>query len=319
MDNEACRKRLLERFKEQVTLRLAGVSETMVNPDELEITPRRLVRLANAAEDSRHLTTRLALKGLNMLDRFAPEQQVALVTPKIEFERNQADCEDGDVDACYELGDNFRDGFGTDADPDAALRAYEKACEGNLSDGCFEAGLLYRLRKSDIDEETPLELLKKAAMLETEKCDALPTKTLKYRTRDDCLQAAYYLLTLGNVILADQRDIAGALEYLGKACNMFQPDACSNAAWFLATSNDDAIVDADKALQFALRANEIIPESANFLDTLAAAYARNDRFEEATKAQRDAIKALPTDDPMLAEFEARLALYESEKPYIETD
>ena len=94
-------------------------------------------------------------------------------------------------------------------------------------------------------------------------------------------------------------------------------DAHGNSAWILATHPDGSVRDAAKALEYALvEARRTGMEGAAALDTLAAAYAVNGRFEEACRHQREAVsKAESPSDKR--EFLERLQLYEQNKPYIE--
>ena len=81
----------------------------------------------------------------------------------------------------------------------------------------------------------------------------------------------------------------------------------NNLAWVYATSPDPRVRNPEKAIALALRACQQTGfQSAETLDTLAAAYAAAGRFEDAIAAQRSAISLRPTPAP---EFEARLERY----------
>ena len=59
-----------------------------------------------------------------------------------ELERN---CDAGDFDACYKLGNKFR--FGEDAnipkDLDRAVLLFQKACDGEIARSCSWLGMIY--------------------------------------------------------------------------------------------------------------------------------------------------------------------------------
>jgi tetratricopeptide (TPR) repeat protein len=96
--------------------------------------------------------------------------------------------------------------------------------------------------------------------------------------------------------------------------------ARNNLAWLLATSPDESLRDPAEALQLAegLRDQAGKP-SANLLDTLAAAYAANGRFEEAVHSAEQAVALAEAEgDLALAQtFRKKLSNYLSREPYIE--
>lgn len=90
-------------------------------------------------------------------------------------------------------------------------------------------------------------------------------------------------------------------------------------AWLLATSSNPAFLDAKEAVELATRACAL-KETANYLDTLAAAQARAGRYGEAVSTQEKSIakaKAEGELDRKIAEFSARLDLYHQGMPYTE--
>jgi len=92
------------------------------------------------------------------------------------------------------------------------------------------------------------------------------------------------------------------------------PRAYASAAWLMATCPDKQFRNADLGLQAAKRAIELGgAESFELLDTLAAAEANSNRFDDAIATVSKAIKLAPADaSGPLAE---RLELYSSERPY----
>lgn len=90
----------------------------------------------------------------------------------------------------------------------------------------------------------------------------------------------------------------------------------NDLAWSLATCPDANFRDGGMAVQLATRACELAGQTdAAFLDTLAAARAEAGDFKSAVKSQSEAIGNLAKGDPLLGEYQNRLRLYESSKPY----
>ncbi|NIS52951.1 MAG: protein kinase [Phycisphaerae bacterium] len=91
-------------------------------------------------------------------------------------------------------------------------------------------------------------------------------------------------------------------------------------AWLLATSPSAECRDGAKAVEIATKACELTNwKNANFIDTLAAAYAEAGEFDEAVKWQNEAIKLLsPEVEGPPPNMEKRLKLYQSGQPYRES-
>ena len=93
-------------------------------------------------------------------------------------------------------------------------------------------------------------------------------------------------------------------------------DAYRLEAWLLATSRDPAVRDGAKAVQVAQKGVRI-KDQPSMRDVLAAAYAEAGQFEDAVREETKAIavaEAKHTADDV-AEFQARLALYQMGMPY----
>ena len=88
-------------------------------------------------------------------------------------------------------------------------------------------------------------------------------------------------------------------------------------AWLLATSPDDKARNPGEAIRYAQMActGDSYKNSAD-LDTLAAAYASNDQFNEAVKWQQQAI-SVNSDTNDLGDLQAHLKLYQAHQPYRE--
>src|SRR5262249_34871129 len=91
-------------------------------------------------------------------------------------------------------------------------------------------------------------------------------------------------------------------------------DAPHELAWLWATCPDPHFRDAVLALEYAQHACELSGwQDASCLDTLAAAYAANGRYEEAARWQGHALKLADPGDQR--DFESRLELYRAGRPY----
>jgi len=92
----------------------------------------------------------------------------------------------------------------------------------------------------------------------------------------------------------------------------------NSLAWIMATSRDTSFHDGSEAVKYALMATRQ-KEKSTYLDTLAAAYARDGQFEKAVETQQKAISAIKKEKSPnkeeIADFETRLRLYEEGKPY----
>jgi tetratricopeptide (TPR) repeat protein len=95
----------------------------------------------------------------------------------------------------------------------------------------------------------------------------------------------------------------------GEACGL-------NAwAWLLATSENSAIRDGPKAVGLAEKAVAATSrKEPTHLGTLAAAFAEAGQFEQAVKAQQEAIALLQTEAEK-NDYRTRLKLYETKVPY----
>jgi tetratricopeptide (TPR) repeat protein len=91
-------------------------------------------------------------------------------------------------------------------------------------------------------------------------------------------------------------------------------------AWLRATCPTAELRDGAEAIESATKANELTNwKKADYVTTLAAAYAEAGDFDAAVKWQKNAIDLLTEKQEHLrADFEERLKLYQSGKPYRES-
>ena len=91
-------------------------------------------------------------------------------------------------------------------------------------------------------------------------------------------------------------------------------EAYNNLAWVLATANVTRVRNGEKALKLALKACELTDwKNPDCLDTLAAAYAREEDFENAVKWEE---KAMESAEPAKrADWRERLECYKQRRPW----
>lgn len=95
------------------------------------------------------------------------------------------------------------------------------------------------------------------------------------------------------------------------------PAAQNDLAWLLATCEQENLRDGKRALESALAACRTSEyRQPEYIDTLAAAYARQGEFSKATETTQTAIE-LFTKEQDKSESQARLELYKNKTPYVE--
>lgn len=136
---------------------------------------------------------------------------------------------------------------------------------------------------------------------------------------DSQLTAAHYLLA--EIHTRQGNKTATAEDY--EAVLQLKPDsqdAANNLAWLFATSDDTATQNATRAVELAEKiCMETNRKDFSFLDTLAAAYARAGRFDEAVRTAKLAIElaSAARQEAMVEQIASRLKLYETGQPYRE--
>jgi Flp pilus assembly protein TadD len=132
---------------------------------------------------------------------------------------------------------------------------------------------------------------------------------------------AHAHFTLGTVYLAQKRSEKAIVEF--KEAIRLSPETpqCLNAlAWIYATSPKAELRNGTEAVRLAEKACALTRrQSAEVLDTLAAAYAETARFEDAIKAATEArtVALAGKDAAAAAVLAQRLQFYQSGNPYRE--
>lgn len=139
------------------------------------------------------------------------------------------------------------------------------------------------------------------------------------RARPDYASACRLLA----IALSKQDEAAEAIRWYRETLRLTPNsiEAATELSWLLATHPNAQIRDATHALQLASAVVQATGgQSSPALDSLAAAYAENGRFDEATRtAQQAAQLAMQSGDTKTAsKISARAALYRSRQPYRES-
>jgi len=117
-------------------------------------------------------------------------------------------------------------------------------------------------------------------------------------------------------------DDAQAVQFLMDGVQAHNPSCTNSAAWLKATSDKPALRDPQAAETLAKTALGLSPQEANYMDTLAAAFAAEGRFDMAVMEQQRAISTVKgragdvTSE--VNDMQGRLDLYKAGKPYVET-
>lgn len=90
---------------------------------------------------------------------------------------------------------------------------------------------------------------------------------------------------------------------------------CNDFAWLLATCSQESVRDGKRAITLAKMACKTLNQKAQYLDTLAAAYAEDGQFNEAVKWQQKAIELSDPEKGHREKAQQRLKLYDQRKPY----
>jgi len=111
------------------------------------------------------------------------------------------------------------------------------------------------------------------------------------------------------------KDNAEAVAWYRKAAEQNYAEAQNGLAWLLATSKNSALRDGPNAVVFAEKAVAATNrKKADYLDTLAAAYAEAGQFEKAVNTEQEAIALLQT-EAQKDDCRSRLRLYDAKSPY----
>lgn len=96
--------------------------------------------------------------------------------------------------------------------------------------------------------------------------------------------------------------------------------AMNNLAWIKSLARDSDLFDPEGALHLSKVVTEHYPKAHGYLDTLAAAYAANERYDEAVNVQKRAIKLAGSEhckscsEKLIEYYQRHLEFYRAQKP-----
>jgi tetratricopeptide (TPR) repeat protein len=251
-------------------------------------------------------------------------------------------CDQGYGGACANLADVEK----RKGNIQKARQLYEEACAKQFKGACYKAAMLeqserddesyfeqgyYYLRKNR--NEKAVSEFSKAININPEYAAAYHYRGLAYQSMGQYDQA---IADFSKVIELNPKDAGAhnsranawvnkgqydlALSDFNKAVEMDPTDvlALNSFAWFLATCTESKYRDGKQAVKLAQKALGL-EKNAAFFDTLAAAYAEDNSFDDAVKTQEMAIKLLEKDGATdeLSEFKKHLDSYKTGKPWRE--
>lgn len=202
----------------------------------------------------------------------------------------------GSDSAMVALSHLYLAGEGVAEDPEKAFALLTEAAAFGSPEVLFRLGHLHQYGLGTVADRT-------AALRAYERAAQAGSRAAMSRLA--------HLLMADSATAAQQR----ASYWLARAAEQNTAVALNDYAWLLATSPSAKVRDGELAVSQA-QAAVAKDNRADFLDTLATAYAESGDFESAVRTQRQALaQAVGRDAKLIAELEARLKLFEAGKPW----
>ncbi|MCA1905184.1 MAG: hypothetical protein LDL11_01175 [Desulfarculus sp.] len=127
------------------------------------------------------------------------------------------------------------------------------------------------------------------------------------------------VLVLRGVVWQEMHEFYRAISDFARAVELTPnwPEPHNNLAWVLATCWNPDYRNGELALNHAQKADQLLPDNPDVLDTLAAAYAEVGRFDQAVATQERSLGLLEKQGRREALEQARLRLsyYQAQKPW----
>jgi TPR repeat protein len=209
----------------------------------------------------------------------------------------------GDDSAAFQLARIYDQGLGTKPDALRALALIQKAADHRFPPAESLLGEFYEIGKGVNKDMGQADVwLRRAA-------DA------GYGTARTDLAIRHFS--------GDYKDIddSQALDWLN-SCGATDVVCLNDSAWFFATTPREDLRDPAKAVTLISKTLVLIPNNPPYMDTLAAAYAAESKFDLAVDEEQKAIATYPNDskyDASRVSFGRRLQLYRDHKPYVDTE
>ncbi|RMH17921.1 MAG: sel1 repeat family protein [Gammaproteobacteria bacterium] len=240
--------------------------------------------------------------------------------------------EKGDPEAQNYLGNLYSRGQGVEKNLELAAEWYQKAANQGHADAQNNLGIAYSrglgvakdgvyamalfrqaAEKGHIDAQNNLGgILITGQGVERNIPEAI--RWFKKAAAKNSAKAQFNLGLIYSNGMGVRRDIQQGVAWLQKAANQGHLGALNSLAWIYATCSDERYCDGKKAVDLAEQAVTKL-QHPQFFDTLAAAYARMNRFDDAIEYQKKAMKMVPNNPRLLREFEYRLATYQKHIPW----
>lgn len=197
--------------------------------------------------------------------------------------------------AYAEMGRMYWYGRGVDLDAAEAVKLFQQAAAGGSDVAAYYIGVAYEYgRGIERSPEKAAASYEKAAVL----------------GYSDGQNALGYLYRRG---LGVTQNLEQAVKWYQLAAEQDHPKALNRLAWILANCPQARFCDGARALLLA-KQSLAIESSLASLDTLAAAYARVGRFEEAIVTMNRIIAIAPKASANVAKYKKRLAGYQAGQP-----
>lgn len=206
--------------------------------------------------------------------------------------------------ACNRIGCLYFDGHGVPRDYAKARYYYELGASRSDAVALQNLASMYQDGTGvEEDDAKAVELYKQA---------------LGWRHGDDTTREI--LLAIGHCYQYSTngfRDYVKAADYLRQAADLGDVRAANEMAWLFATTSEPTGVDGRDVVE---RAEKLPRGEGDYVDTLAAVYARVGDFAKAVEAQRLAVAVMQRKGCSKSKLQAaqqRLELYQAGKPYAE--
>jgi uncharacterized protein len=239
--------------------------------------------------------------------------------------------EQGNVNAQDNLGLMYQYGKGVETNNEEALMWYRKAIAGGSAAAQNDLGVMYALGNGvETNCEEAVKWYRKAAEggnvvaqdnlgfmyahgkgVETNYEEAV--KWYRKAAEGGNVEASINMAIMYEFGLGVATNLARAIEFLEKGGE----GGFNDLAWIYATASDPKFHNAKLSLEYALKSHA---EPKYYLDTLAAAYARDGQFDKAIEAQSKAVELLDKAEGLehlKKDYRKRLELYRKHEAYTE--
>ncbi|MCX7010907.1 MAG: tetratricopeptide repeat protein [Kiritimatiellaeota bacterium] len=215
----------------------------------------------------------------------------------------------GDAEAQNQIGYYYSRGLGVERDDVKCAEWSGKSAEQGNAIGQFNLGLSYGNGRG------------------VEKNGAKAAKLFQQAAEQGMSKAQ---IALGELYLEGKvvpKNISKGIELLEKAAKADEAGALNALAWFYSTDKKPQYRDSKKALEYALKAQQLDFRTWYVNGTLAAAHAANNQFDAAVLTQERTISLLKdwqgipqqVKESEINKAEKRLQLYKDHKPFIDDE